>query len=116
MSKSGASCHLDVPSSCPACGNDTAINKNSTKCRRLLCRRLLCSPCNSDEFSLLCTILDGLLGGGGQVVDKKELGKRFICQTCFKSLSKHLQKMKACIKGDEGNNYGESNSGSSQAY
>ena len=28
-----------------------------------------------------------------QVVDKKELGKRFICQTCFK-----LQKMKACIK------------------
>ena len=25
MSKSGASCHLDVPSSCPVCGNDTAV-------------------------------------------------------------------------------------------
>ncbi len=25
MSKSGASCHLDVPSSCSVCGNDTAV-------------------------------------------------------------------------------------------
>ncbi len=43
--------------------NDTAINRNSNKC---------CVVHDvSEEFSLLCTILDGMLNGGGQVVDKK---------------------------------------------
>ncbi len=54
-----ASCHLNVivPTFCSACGNDTAINRNSKKC---------CVVHDvSEEFSLL----DGMLNGGGQVVD-----------------------------------------------
>ena len=50
---------------CSACGTDTTSSKTPKKGRRLLS-----SPCNSKEFSLLCTIVEELLDGTGELIDK----------------------------------------------
>ena len=85
---------------CSACGTDTTSSKTLKKGRRLLS-----SPCNSKEFSLLCTIVEELLDGSGELIDKEQLYKSYVCQSCFRSLTDQLrlrEKMLASLESIKG--------------